>query len=169
MNWYWMDRFTIFEAGKRAQAVKAITRAEEHLASHFPFHPIMPVSLAIEGMAQAAGLLVHESTNYKKKIVLGKIPRLKFSDVELAPGDLLVYDVVVDYINDEGSMLSVAVHKDGELIAEGALIFAHLGTDYDNQPLYGDEDLTDLVRAYGVYDIGVAADGSPIRDPALAK
>ena len=169
MNWYWMDRYTVFESGKRAQAIKTITRAEEHLRNHFPFHPIMPVSLVIEGLAQTAGLLVHEAQNFETKVVLGKIPKIKFYDVELVPGDKLVYDVVVDYINPEGSMLSVAVHKDGELIAEGALVFAHLGADFANQELYGEEDLYDLVRAFGMYDVGVTADGTPIPDPFLSK
>ena len=168
MNWFWMDRYTVFESGKRAQAIKAITRAEEHLAHHFPFHPVMPVSLVIEGMAQASGLLIHESQNFEKKIVLGKIPRFSFTDVELVPGDLLAYNVEVDYIREEGSMVSVSVVKDGKQIAEGTIVFAHLGSDFANQPLYGDEDLDDLVRAFGMYNVGVDADGNPIKDPLEA-
>lgn len=164
-----MDRYTVFESGKRAQALKAITRSEEHLSQHFSQHPVMPISLVIEGMAQACGVLIHESQGYTKKVVLGKIPRISFTDVELVPGDLLVYDVDVDYIHDEGSMVSVKVHRNGEQIAEGSLIFAHLGDDFADQPLYGDDDLDDLVRAFGVYDVGVDADGNPLADPHLAK
>lgn len=169
MNWYWIDRFTIFESGKRAQAIKTITRAEEHLRDHFPFHPVMPMSLMIEGIAQTAGLLVHEAKNFEKKVILGKIPRLRLEETEQVPGDVLVYDVEVDYIHEEGSMLSAKVTKNGRTIGEGTLVFAHLGEDFHDKPLYGDDDLYDLVRAFGMFDIGVREDGSPIPDPVLGK
>lgn len=169
MNWYWIDRFTVFESGKRAQAVKCITRAEEHLRDYFPFHPVMPASLIIEGLAQTSGLLVHEATHYEKKIVLGKIARLAFTDIEQVPGDRLVYDAAVDYIHEEGSMLSVTVHKNDVQIAEGALVFAHLGEEFSGRALYGDDDLFDLFRAFGTYEIGVAADGSRLKDPTLSR
>lgn len=169
MNWFWIDRFTIFESGKRAQAIKTITRAEEHMRDHFPFHSIMPMSLLIEGIAQTAGLLVHEAKNFEKKVILGKIPRLRLEETEQVPGDMLYYDVNVDYIHEEGSMLSARVTKNGRFIGEGALVFAHLGEDFHDKPLYGDEDLYDLVRAFGMFDIGVREDGSPISDPALRK
>ncbi|MGI5831472.1 MAG: beta-hydroxyacyl-ACP dehydratase [Thermoguttaceae bacterium] len=169
MRWFWMDRYTMFESGKRAQAIKAITRSEEHLADHFPGYPVMPISLVIEGMAQAAGVLIHQYYSFSKKIVLGKIPRLAFTEVDLVPGDLLVYDIRVDYIRDEGSMVSVQVHRDGKKIAEGALVFAHLGEEYADQPLYGAGDLDNLVRAFGVFEVGVSAEGKPLVDPSAAK
>ena len=127
----------------------------------------MPVALVIEGMAQAAGVLIHQYYNFSKKIVLGKIPRLAFTDVDLVPGDILVYDIDVDYIHEEGSMVSVQVHRDEKKIAEGALVFAHLGEEYADQPLYGAGDLDNLVRAFGVFDVGVSADGKPLVDPSL--
>lgn len=169
MHWYWIDRFTVFESGKRAQAIKNVSRAEEYAPDHFLYHSVMPASLIIEGLAQTAGLLVHEAKNYEKKVVLGKIARFTFSDVEQVPGDTLIYDAVVDYIHDEGSMLSVTVHKNGKQIAEGALIFAHLGEEFNGRPLYGEDDLFDLFRAFEVYEVGVAADGSRLRDPTLSR
>ena len=169
MRWFWMDRYTVFECGKRAQAIKAITRSEEHLADHFPGYPVMPVALVIEGMAQAAGVLIHQYYDFSKKIVLGKIPRLAFTNVDLVPGDILVYDIDVDYIHEEGSMVSVQVHREGEKIAEGALVFAHLGEEYANQPLYGAGDLDNLVRAFGVFDVGISADGKPLADPSAGR
>ncbi|MBR2694929.1 MAG: beta-hydroxyacyl-ACP dehydratase [Thermoguttaceae bacterium] len=169
MRWFWMDRYTVFECGKRAQAIKAITRSEEHLSDHFPGYPVMPVALVIEGMAQAAGVLIHQYYNFTKKIVLGKVPRLAFTDVDLVPGDILVYDIDVDYIRDEGSMVSVKVQRDGKQIAEGAIVFAHLGEEYADQALYGAGDLDNLVRAFGVFDVGVSADGKPLVDPSLTR
>ena len=148
MNWYWLDRFTLFESGKRAKAVKTITRAEGHLRDHFRFHPVAPGSLIIEGLAQTAGLMFNEATRFQKKIVLGKIPRLTFYDTEIVPGDVLEYEA------------------EGTLIAEGALIFAHLGSDFASQKQFAEGDLEDLVRAYGMYEVGVDSEGNPLRDPA---
>ncbi|MDO5554313.1 MAG: beta-hydroxyacyl-ACP dehydratase [Planctomycetia bacterium] len=169
MNWYWIDRFTVFESGRRAQAVKTISRAEDYLRDHLPFHPVMPASLVIEGLAQTAGLLIHESHNFKKKVVLGKIQKIVFYNTDLVPGDTLVFNADIDYIKEEGSMASVSVSRDGELIGEGVLIFAHLGEDFAGRDLFAEGELEDLVRAYGMYDIGVMPDGSRIPDPSLVK
>lgn len=165
MNWFWIDRFIRFESGRFAQAIKVISRAEDHLHDHFHFHSVMPMSLVIEGLAQTAGLLVHEAKNYEKKVVLGKIPHLELADVDLTPGDVLTYSAQIDYIHDDGAMLSVTVEKNGGSIGSGTLVFAHLGEDFSNKPLYGKDDLFDLFRCFGVYDIGVKEDGSPILDP----
>ncbi len=165
MNWFWIDRFTVFESGKRAQSLKLISRAEEHLRDYYPFHPVMPTSLIIEGLAQTAGLLIHEATDYKKKVILGKIPRLNLTETEQVPGDVLVYGVEIDYIHEEGSMASVSVTKNDVKIGEGTLVFAHLGEEFAGKELYGPDDLFDLFRVFGVYDIGIKEDGSRIVDP----
>lgn len=169
MNWYWIDRFTVFESGKRAQAIKTISRSEDHLRDHFKFHSVMPLSLIIEGVAQTAGLLIHETHNLEKKIVLGKIPKLECYDTEIIPGDLLVYDAVIEYIRDEGSMAAVTIHRDGKLLGEGSIVFAHLGADFTGKPLFADGELEDLFRTYGIYDVGVKADGTPLDDPAQLR
>ncbi len=169
MHWYWIDKFITFESGKRAQAVKLVSRAESHLADHFPDYPVMPASLVIEGLAQTGGLLIHESFNFTKNVVLGKIQKLHFYQEEIVPGDLLVYEAIIEYVRDEGSMTSVSVHRKGDLIAEGILVFAHLDFNFSRQEFFAEHDLQNLVRAYGMYDIGVRADGTPIPDPILQK
>jgi 3-hydroxyacyl-[acyl-carrier-protein] dehydratase len=169
MNWYWIDRFTVFESGKRAVALKAITRAEGHLRAHFPFHALAPASLIIEGLAQTAGLTVNEATQFEKKVVLGKIPKIKFYQTEIVPGDMLTYHATIDYVNEEGSMATVSARRGEELIVEGELIFAHLGAGFAQKDQFADGDLEDLLRAYGVYDIGVDANGNPLVDPATQR
>ena len=52
MRWFWIDRFTEFESGSSATAIKNVSLAEEHLHDHFPGVPLMPNSLIIEGIAQ---------------------------------------------------------------------------------------------------------------------
>lgn len=168
MNWYWIDRFTLFESHKRARAVKTVTRSEGHLRDHFRFHPVAPASLIIEGLAQTAGLMINEATHFEKKVVLGKIPSVVFYVTEIEPGDVLTYDAVADYINEEGSMATVSVHRNDELVAEGVLVFAHLGAEFDSKQQFAEGDLQDLVRAYGMYDVGVDEFGVPLKDPAFS-
>jgi len=61
MRWIWIDRFTEFEAGRRAVTVKCVTMAEEHLHDHVPGYPVHPPTLMIEGMAQTAGVLIGDA------------------------------------------------------------------------------------------------------------
>ncbi|MBQ3332153.1 MAG: hypothetical protein IJG83_01900, partial [Thermoguttaceae bacterium] len=107
--------------------------------------------------------------NFEKKVILGKVPTLKLTTTEQVPGDVLYYDVEVDYIHDEGSMVSVSVMKNNKQIGTGTLVFAHLGEGFESKELYGPEDLQDLIRGFGVYDVGVDADGNPLVDPRTLK
>ena len=56
-----VDRVLSFETGKSLRAIKNVTFNEPQFQGHFPGHPVMPGVLIIEGMAQAAGLLVQAS------------------------------------------------------------------------------------------------------------
>ncbi len=166
MRWYWIDRFTHFVSQKRAQAVKAVSLAEEHLHDHFRYHPIMPGSLIIEGLAQVGGLLACEATGYKAKVVLAKIPRMLFRNTEIVPGDLLTYQAFLDSLRDDGAVASVFAYRGNELMAEGEFVFAHL-TDlaHKNTTLFADGDLLEMMRIFKAYEIGTAVDGSKLLDP----
>ena len=77
MRWFWIDRYTEFESGKRATAIKNVTLAEEHLHDHFPGSPLMPNPLVVEGMAQTGGLLVAEHSDFEERVVLAKLAKEK--------------------------------------------------------------------------------------------
>ena len=78
MRWIWIDKFTQFQSGVSARAVKAVTLAEEHLHDLYPDFPIVPHSLILEGMAQTAGILVGEAHQFQEKVILAKIGRATF-------------------------------------------------------------------------------------------
>ncbi|MDR3232429.1 MAG: beta-hydroxyacyl-ACP dehydratase, partial [Planctomycetaceae bacterium] len=136
MHWYWIDRFTAFESQKRAESIKTVTLAEEHLHDHFPFAPLMPGSLVIEGIAQTAGLLLHEAKGYKEKVVLAKIPKFIFHKTDIRPGDILNYEVRLETFREAGGVATVWAYRNGSLIAEGELMFAHLGNEFAGQSLF---------------------------------
>ena len=47
MRWIWIDRFTEFQSGRSATAVKNLSLAEDYFADHFPGYPVMPAALIL--------------------------------------------------------------------------------------------------------------------------
>ena len=95
MRWFWIDRFSEFESGRHAVAIKNVSLAEEHLHDHFPGAPVMPNTLVIEGLAQTGGLLVAEHNAFRERVILAKIAKARFH-LPATPGDTLVYRVAID-------------------------------------------------------------------------
>ncbi len=164
MRWYWIDRFIEFESGRYAKAIKNISLAEDHLHDHFPNFPLMPNSLVIEGLAQTGGLLVCEYRQFTEKVVLAKIPWAEFY-CEAVPGDTLVYTTTIEYIKEEGAMIHATSHKGNTLHAEAEIVFAHLN-DPRMGALFKPETFLQMMRLLGAFQVGRAADGSPLRPPA---
>jgi 3-hydroxyacyl-[acyl-carrier-protein] dehydratase len=165
MRWYWIDRFVEFESGRRAKAVKVISLAEEHLHDHFPGYPVMPNTLIIEGVAQTGGLLVCEYGHFAEKVVLAKISKATFFGDAVA-GDVLTYTTDVDYIKKDGAMVTGTVHREGELFAQMELVFAHLSAGHEDRTLFEPITFLKMMRMLGAFEIGHAADGGPLMEPA---
>ena len=163
MRWYWIDRFLEFESGRFAKAVKNISLAEEHLHDHFPYHPIIPNSLVIEGMAQTGGLLVCEHGHFTEKVILAKIPKAQFY-CEAGPGDTLTYSTTLEFINHGGAMVSATSYKGDRLHAEMEIVFAHLN-DPRLDALFDPETFLRMMRMLGAFEVGHAADGSRLVPP----
>jgi len=168
MRWYWIDRFIEFESGRRARAVKNVSLAEDHLHDHFPGYPIMPSSLVIEGLAQTGGLLVCEHGQFREKVVLAKVPMARFH-CEVTPGDTLTYTTTVDYIRRDGAMVTATSHKGEQLHAEMEIVFAHLNGELGQRTLFEPKDLVRMMRILRAFEVGHAADGSPLVEPAWLR
>lgn len=138
MRWLWIDRFTQFESGKSAQAVKNLSLAEDHFADHFPGYPVMPAALMLEGLAQTGGILVGEANDFREKVVLAKIPRAVFHREALA-GETLTYSTELQQLRPEGASVLGRVHAGGELIGEAEIFFAHLD-QARSQQVFGDRN-----------------------------
>ena len=126
MRWIWIDRFTAFESGRRAVAVKAVTLAEEHLHDHVPGYPVHPPTLMIEGMAQTAGVLVGDAFDFAEKVILAKVTRATFHG-HVRPGDRIRFDAEIQgEVRPEGAAVTGRITRNGDLVAEIELMFAHL-------------------------------------------
>ena len=138
MRWIWIDRFTHFESGKSARAVKNLSLAEDVFAEHFPGWPVMPATLILEGLAQTGGILVGEANDFREKVILAKVPRAHFHRDVLA-GEQLVYEVELLHLRPEGAAVQGRVVSGGEVVGEAEIFFAHLDQARSRQ-LFGEHN-----------------------------
>jgi 3-hydroxyacyl-[acyl-carrier-protein] dehydratase len=164
MRWYWIDRFLEFESGRGCKAVKNVTLAEEHLHDHFPGYPVMPPTLIIEGFAQAGGILVGEHSQFAGNMILAKVPKAKFH-FPVRPGDTLVYTSQLQYAKDDGALVSGLGHVGDRLQSEVDVFFANVMEMERARTLFSPLELLAMMKVLGVYDVGVAADGSKLLPP----
>src|SRR5688572_31778986 len=135
MRWFWIDRFTEFERGRRAVAIKGIAMCEEQLDGYTPGFPVMPASLMIEGMAHTAGLLIGEMEGFSQRVVLAKIGKAVFHGLAV-PGDLLRYEATITDVKKDGAIATVHGYVGDELRAEVDLMFAFLDDRFPSGPLF---------------------------------
>ena len=152
-----------FESGRYAKAIKNISLAEEHLHDHFTNYPMIPNSLVIEGLAQTGGLLLCEYSQFAEKVILAKIPKAEFF-CEAVPGDTLTYTATIEYVEPEGAMVSATSHKGNLLHAQAEIVFAHLN-DSHRGSLFDPKVFLRMMRLLGAFEVGHAADGSPLLPP----
>jgi 3-hydroxyacyl-[acyl-carrier-protein] dehydratase len=172
MRWFWIDRFTEFNSGRSATAIKTFSLSEDHLHDHFPGASIMPNTLVLEGMAQTAGLLVCEHSGFTKQVVLAKVSKAVFH-CEAWPGDTLTYRAQAHSIQDDGAMTTVTSHVNGQLQAEAEIFFAHLEqitSRGEKVELFDPYDLFSWLRLLKLYEVGRDADGNPLKiHPHMAE
>lgn len=127
MRFHLVDKITEICYDQYIEGVKCITLADDVFDEHFPGHPIFPGSLIMEGMAQLAGSffeMIMNNNNLKvKRSVLTIVKQLKFRKAAY-PGDRLIYRAEVkSFREDEFGVAKVKASMDGELYAEGELLF----------------------------------------------
>jgi len=125
VRWIWIDRFEEFESGRSARAVKCVSLAEDHLHDHLPGFPVMPNPLILEGLAQTGGILLGEVQQFRKVVVLAKVPKVVFHSWA-RPGDRLEYRVQLLDIQPEGGIVAGTAHVGDRLVAEVEIVFASL-------------------------------------------
>ena len=131
VRWAWIDRFTAFEPGRYAEAVKNVTLAEPHLHDVAPWYPTLPRTLVIEGLAQTGGVLVGYAGGYRENVILAKIARVVFH-ADARAGRQLLYRVEMMDCQPEGARVVGRATVEGEPLAEIDLMYVHLGR---GQPL----------------------------------
>lgn len=152
MRWIWIDKFIEFTPRTSATSVKNVTLAEEHLHDLYPFFPIAPNSLIIEGMAQTAGILVGEARNFAEKVILAKIGKAIFHRL-VRPGDTIHLSAKIEHLDEAGASISGVVKCGDELVAEIEMMFSHVdknmaGIEFPEHNFVFTEQFTELIKTY---------------------
>lgn len=151
MRWIWIDRFLEFNPGKSARALKSLSVAEDYFADHFPGYPVMPGSLMLEGLAQTGGILVGDVNDFREKVVLAKIPSVRFHRDVMA-GEEVIYEVDLLHLRTEGASVQGRIKVGDELVGEAEIFFAHLDQARSRQ-IFGDHNFVftgELKRVLGL-------------------
>ncbi len=138
MRWIWIDRFTEFQSGKKAKAVKNLSLAEDWCIEHFPGFPVMPACLLLEGLAQTGGILVGEANQFREKVVLAKISKAIFYG-DAFPGQQLTYSAEILVLRAEGATVRGEIHNGSQAIAEAEIFFAHLDQNMSSK-IFGNDN-----------------------------
>jgi len=122
-----VDTVTELDPGKRIHAIKNVTGNEIQFLGHFPEYAVMPGTLIVEAVGQAASILFSKSmgtgTRPGEFLVLGSINEMRFLK-PVVPGDTLEIDVqVLKFIEDFAVVEVVATVKEIQ-VAKGKLGFA---------------------------------------------
>lgn len=81
----------------RAIGVKAVALSEEEFDAHFPGNPVLPGIYLLEGLAQTAGVLIHQSIEGRLVAVLVSIDRARFLAFA-RPGDQVRLEAEIEAI-----------------------------------------------------------------------
>lgn len=164
MRWFWIDRFTAFESGRFASAIKNVSLSEETLDDYMPGRPTHPYALIIEGMAQTAGLLVAEINQFQDRVVLAKVGKAIFHR-PVVNGEQLRFDAHLESRRDDGAVIAGTTHVGDQLQGELELTFAFLGDEFGKQSLFPNNDLIGMLMMLGMYEVGRDAEGKPLKLP----
>ncbi len=106
-------------------AIKNTTANEEFFKGHFSGFPIMPGALIVEGMGQAATMLIrYNLENHQEKDVLAyKIKEAKFASPTF-PGDTLRYEIALLGQDERGGLCSAKAFVGDKVVAEAQMMLA---------------------------------------------
>jgi beta-hydroxyacyl-ACP dehydratase FabZ len=106
-------------------AIKNCSANEDFFKGHFAGFPIMPGALIIEGMGQAATLLLRYNldNHWEKEVLAYKIKEAKFSSPTF-PGDQLKYEVTMLGKDERGALMSGKAIVDEKVVAEATMMIA---------------------------------------------
>ncbi len=118
-----VDRVLDLEPGIKIRALKNVTINEPFFQGHFPDKPIMPGLLVIEGMVQAGGLLLLESSfpDIRTKVCFSGVDQARFR-VPVIPGDQLIFEVKVEKQRSRVVKMDAKAFVDKNRVAEAKLM-----------------------------------------------
>ena len=122
-----VDCVIALEPGKSIRAIKNVTGNELQFLGHFPQRAVMPGTLIIEAIGQAASILFSKTTEKpiedEEFLVLGSISDMRFL-IPIVPGERMEIEVQILKILGDIAFVETAVRVDGTVAVTGKLGFA---------------------------------------------
>jgi 3-hydroxyacyl-[acyl-carrier-protein] dehydratase len=124
MRFSLIDRIVELEPGERIAATKSLTMAEEYLADHFPYFPVMPGVLMLEAMTQASAWLVRVSEDFAHSMVLlRQANNVKYAQF-VEPGQTLCVTAEIVKRGEHETKLKANGMVEGRIIVSARLTLA---------------------------------------------
>ncbi|QCI22108.1 3-hydroxyacyl-ACP dehydratase FabZ [Buchnera aphidicola] len=121
-----IDRVIKLKVFKYLTAIKNCTYNEFGFQGHFLNNPIFPGVLIVESMAQAAGILIYESTGKLNINVLYHfvgIDQTRFKKT-VTPGDQILIEVFLIKLNKNILQFKTTALVDNHIVCRSRIIFA---------------------------------------------
>ena len=134
MRFFLFDAVLEVERGRRMLASKHVNLMDGYLEGHYPGQPILPPTLLIEALAQAAGMLNTYNHNYTVEMVLMLVDNVQIRR-PVRQGERLLLEITMLYDHPYGATMSGEVRVDGggageEIVASAErIVFAHEVTE----------------------------------------
>lgn len=165
MRWYWVDRFEEFIPGKYATSIKNVTMSDEPLDNYCPGRPYFPASLIVEALAQTAGILIGQLSDFEQRVVLAKINKSRFH-FQPEPGDQMHFRAEIEKLQESGAFAAGTVHVADRLLLHAQLTFAYLDNDrFAGVQLFEPAEFCRMLRSMKLFDVGKYENGEPIQIP----
>lgn len=120
MRYILIDLITEYEAGKMLKAIKNVTFSDGVGCPHGANWMAFPSAFVMESMAQAGGLLVAMTIDYKAQPLLAKVQQMHVYG-RAKPGDCLDIFACLEDIQEAGARLYVKSSRHGVPLAEATL------------------------------------------------
>jgi beta-hydroxyacyl-ACP dehydratase FabZ len=121
-----IDRIISVVPGKTITALKNVTINEPFFQGHFPGRPIMPGVLIVEALAQAGGVLAHETQPPEQRgglIYFMGIDKVRFRK-PVVPGDQLIFEAQILNMRKRAAKMSGVAKVDDGIAVEAELMAA---------------------------------------------
>jgi 3-hydroxyacyl-[acyl-carrier-protein] dehydratase len=122
-----VDRVLEVELGKKIKAVKNVTGNEIQFLGHFPDRAVMPGTLIIEAIGQAASILFSLTTpaplDEREFLVLAAVHEMRFL-APVFPGQTMILEISIVKMMPELALVEGIVTVDDIVVTKGKLSFA---------------------------------------------
>ena len=125
MRFLHFDRVLAIEEGRRIEAVKCVSLADEYLAGRFPRRALVPGTVWAEAMLQALGWLVIRANDYSVTPFLSLMEDCVVP-CDVGPGHLAVLEGTLLSTNRQGSLGHARMTIEGREVGSiGRAVYAH--------------------------------------------